>query len=188
MKETSMKKKKGGKSGIVKDVIAKGFTARKAEEAVNAVFNSWRFALRCGEPVEIPGGTIISKIRAGRPRTKSQRFTNVNTRKIDFKIIRYPGRHKVVKFIPDLALDLTPPAPPPIPETPEQVEARQLASELLARPADKAVMATLQKAAELLLCRPGSLLRRLREYKDRGWLFPNNLYELECRLAAWFWL
>ena len=49
-----MEKEKGGKAKIIKDVIAKGFTARKAQRAVNAVINSWKFALWCGEPVEVP--------------------------------------------------------------------------------------------------------------------------------------
>jgi hypothetical protein len=187
-KEIDVTKKKGGKSRIVKDVIAKGFTARKAEKAVNAVINSWRLALWYSEPVEIPGGTIQSKLRRGRPHTKFRKFRNINTGKTDFAYISCPGRRRVVKFKPDLALDLTPLPPLPLPETAEQVEARQLASYLLGKAADKVVMAALQKAAELHRCMPGSLLLRLREYKDRGWYFVNDHYGLERHLAAWFWL
>ena len=90
----------------------------------------------------------------------------------------------MVKFKPDLVLDLT---PLPLPETAEQLEARQLASYLLGEPANNAVMAALQRAAELRKCMPGSLLRRLREFKDRGWHF-NNLYFLEYQVADWHWL
>ena len=177
--------KKGGKSRIVKDIMAKGFTARKSEKALNAVIAHMKLGLWRGEPVEVPGGTLQSKIRRGRPRKKLQRFRNVNSRKIDFENISYSGRRRVVKFTPDLALDLT---PLPLPETAEQVEARQLASYLLGKPADKAIMAELQQAAEVHRCMPRSLLLRLREYKDRGWHFNNDLYGLRSYLAAWYWL
>jgi hypothetical protein len=36
--------KKGGKSRIVKGIMAEGFTARKSEKAVNAVIDSIKFA------------------------------------------------------------------------------------------------------------------------------------------------
>jgi hypothetical protein len=99
---------KAGKSRIVRDIMAKGFTARKSEKALNAVIVHMKLGLRRGEPVEVPGGTLQSKIRRGRPRKKLQRFRNINTRKIDFENISYSGRRRVVKFTPDLALDLTP--------------------------------------------------------------------------------
>jgi nucleoid DNA-binding protein len=180
--------KKGGKSRIVKDIMAMGFTARKSEKALNAVIAHMKLGLRRGEPVEVPGGTLQSKIRRGKPRREAQRFGNVNTRKTRSQIIHYSGRRRVVKFTPDLALDLTPLPPLPLPETAEQIESRQLASYLLGKPADMAIMAALQQAAEFRRCMPGSLLRRLRDYKDRGWHFNNDLYELRSYLAAWYWL
>jgi nucleoid DNA-binding protein len=180
--------KKGGKSRIVKDIMAQGFTARKSEQAMNAVIDSMKFALWRGEPVEVPGGTLQAKIREGKPRRKFQRFRNVHTRKTDFQFIHYSGRRRVVKFTPDLTLDLTPLPPLPLPETAEQLEARQLASYLLGKPANKAIMAELQQAAEVHRCMPRSLLLRLREYKDRGWHFNNDIYGLRSCLAAWFWL
>jgi nucleoid DNA-binding protein len=177
-------KKKGGKSLIIKDIMAKGFTARKATKALNVVIEHMKLGLLRGEPVEVPGGTLEPKIWMGRPQRKLQRFRNVKSKKIDFQYISYPGGRRVVKFTPDLAVDLT---PLPLPETAEQVEARELASYLLGKPADTAVMAALQRAAELRRCLPGSLLRRLREFKDRGWHF-DLLYNLEYRVADWYWL
>jgi hypothetical protein len=41
---------KAGKSRIVKDIMAKGFTARRPEKALNAAIESMKFALWCGEP------------------------------------------------------------------------------------------------------------------------------------------
>jgi nucleoid DNA-binding protein len=99
-KEKDMNEK-GGKSRIVKDIMAKGFTARKSEKALNAVIDSLKFALRRGEPVEVPCGTLEAKVQSGRPRRKWQRFRNVNTGKTDFQYISYPGRRRVVKFKPD---------------------------------------------------------------------------------------
>ena len=63
-----MKKKKGGKSTIITDVMAKGFTARTSEKAVTAVINHMKLGLWWGEPVEIPGGTIQAMVRKGKPR------------------------------------------------------------------------------------------------------------------------
>jgi nucleoid DNA-binding protein len=187
-----MKKKKGGKSSIVKDVMAQGFTARKAQKAVNAVVDLMTFALWCGEPVEIPGGTIQSKIRKGRPRTEFQKFRNMEKdkgkqKKIAFRIVRYPGRRRAVKFTPDPKLDLTPLPPPAVPETAEQVEARQLASELLGRPAGKSIVTALQAAVAIHAFRPGALLRRLRDFRDRGWRFT-DLEELAREVSKCYWL
>ena len=92
-----------------------------------------------------------------------------------------------MKFTPDLSLDLTPLPPPPLPETSEQVEARQLASELLGKPADKSIMATLQQAVEVHPFKPGALLRRLREFKGRGWQF-GGIDSLARQVTAHHWL
>jgi nucleoid DNA-binding protein len=180
----AMKKAKGGKSRIVKDVMAKGFTARKAEEAVNTVFSLMQLALQSGAPVEVPGGTLQAKARKGKSRMKSQRFRNVNKKKIAFRFVRYPGARRVVKFTPDPNLDLT---PLPLPETPEQVEALQLASALLGKPANKAIMARLQQAVEVHPFKEGALLRRLRECKSRGRTF-DNVEWLANQISAFYWL
>ena len=183
-KVMDMKKKKGGKSVIVQDVMARGFTARKAEKALKAVIDCMTFGLRRGEPVEIPGGTIQARVRKGTPRREFQKFRNIETGGISHRIVQYPGRRRVVKFIPDLNLDLT---PPPLPETPEELEARQLASELLGKPANNAIMATLQRAVEVHPFRPGALLRRLRDIKSRGWHF-DSVDTLARQVSAHYWL
>ena len=182
-----MKGKKGGKSAIVKDLMATGLTARKAERALNAVIDYMTLGVWWGEPVEIPGGTIQAKIRKGKPRRKVQRFRNIQTRTIAHRAVDYPGRRRVVKFTPDLNLDLTPLPPLPLPETPQVVEARQLATDLLGKPADKAVMAMLQRAVEVRPHKPGALLRRLQEVKNRGLLF-NQASLLADEVSAYYWL
>jgi nucleoid DNA-binding protein len=179
-----MKRKKGGKSRIVKDVMAKGFTARKAEKAVDAVFSLMKVALQAGEPVDVPGGTLQAKARKGKPRMKSQRFRSVNNKRIAFKFVRYPGAHRVVKFAPDPNLDLE---PPPLPEPPEELEARAIASELLGMPASQAIMARLQQAVEVHRFKEGALLRRLRECKSRGRTF-DNVEWLANQISAFYWL
>jgi nucleoid DNA-binding protein len=179
-----MKRKKGGKNKIVKDVMAKGFKAREAEEAVNAVFSLMTSALQSGEPVEVPGGTLQAKDRKGKPRREIQRFHHVNSKKITFKAVRYPGARRVVKVTPDPNLDLT---PLPLPEPPDMVEARKITSELTGAPANQAIMARLQQAVEVHPFREGALLRRLRDLKSRGRTF-NNTEMLAHEVSACYWL
>jgi hypothetical protein len=182
-----MKTKKRGKSTIVKDVMAQGFTTRKAAKAVNVVISYMKLGLWWGEPVEIPGGIIQAKVRKGIPRREIHKFRNIETRKTAHYNVDYPGRRRVVKFTPHLDLDLTPLPPAPVPETPEQVETRQLACELLGKPADQATMATLQQAVMVHPFKPGALLRRLQEFKSRGWTF-GGVALLARQVAAHHWL
>jgi nucleoid DNA-binding protein len=46
-----------GKSGLIRELMAKGLSVREAEKAVNAVFEVMTRAVKRGETVEIPGGT-----------------------------------------------------------------------------------------------------------------------------------
>ena len=173
-----------GKSGLIRELIAKGLSVRKAEQAVNAVFDCVTRAVWRGEAVEIPGGTIKTQIMNGTPRRASQRFQDVRTRKIAVQEVHYPGRRRVVKFRPDESLDLTPlPATP----TPEQIECRRLAMELLAKVVDDQIMTQLQKGADFPSPKPGALLRRLKEVQNRGW--PNRSTEkLSANLAKLYWV
>jgi nucleoid DNA-binding protein len=168
--------------------MATGLTARKAEAVLNAVLDRMKFAIWCGEPVEIPGGTIQAKIRQGKQRKVVQTFRHIQTKQIVHRIVRYPGWRMVLKFSPDFGLELTPLPRPLLPDTPEQVEVRQLASELLCKPADMAIIAMLQEAVELHPHQPGALLRRLRDIKSRGWSFENDVYLLAQQVAAHYWL
>jgi hypothetical protein len=97
------------KSKLIRELIAKGFSARKAEK-VNAAFGSMRRALksmnrlrraaRCrkrppgllsGRDRGHSGGTIQAECTNGRPRRKWQRTRTVNTGKIQFRMVEYPG-------------------------------------------------------------------------------------------------
>jgi hypothetical protein len=85
----------------------------------------------------------------GEPRQASQRFRDVRTGEVSCSVVNYPRRRQVVKFRPDESLDLTPLLIPPPPPTPEQIECRQLATELLAQPVDDQIMAKLQQGADI---------------------------------------
>jgi hypothetical protein len=47
-----------GKRALVQAVMAKGYSKRTGEKAVNAVINAWKRALAAREPVEMPLGRI----------------------------------------------------------------------------------------------------------------------------------
>ena len=177
----------GGRSGLVRALMAKGLSVRKAEKAVNAVFSCMRRGLQRGEVVEIPGGKIYVKEQAGKRRGNFHKFANIHTGDFMYKLVTYRGKRRVVKFIPDEELDLTPlPKPKPKP-TPEQIECRQLVSELLGRPADDSVMAELQQALDLRPHREGALLRRLRECKRRERRYTHT-FQLAGDIFTFFWL
>ena len=176
-----------GKSGLIRELIANSLSVRHAEKAVNAVFDCMSRAARRGETVEIPGGTIRAKIMNGNPRRVSQRFRDVRTREITVKVINYRGRRRVVKFRPDESLDLTPSPVPPPPPTLEQVECRQLATELLAKAVDDQIMAQLQEGVDSPSSKPGALLRRLREVRNRGWRI-SSVEGLTAAFAKLYWL
>jgi nucleoid DNA-binding protein len=183
-----MKKKKGGKNAIVKDLMAKGLTARKAEKAVNAVFAQMTLSLQRGEIVEIPGGSIQAKPRKGKSRIEFHKFSNIQSKKRMHPLTRYPGGHRVVKFTPDLELDVSLFPALPVAEAPESVEARQLASYLLkGKPASEETMRTLQQAVDARPHRPGALSRRLRELKSNGFLFDNDVM-LAASLYNLYWI
>jgi nucleoid DNA-binding protein len=103
-----------------------GFSKRKAEKAVNAVFSCMARALRRGEEVELPVGWIQTAWEK-RGERKWQRFRNIqNGKKIFYKLVRRRGI--IIRFRPDPEQivrgpeALTPPAPPAAPEpaTPQE--------------------------------------------------------------------
>lgn len=113
--------RKGGKRAIVKDVMAKGFSARKAAKAVNAVFDLMREALSYHEPVEMPGiGTLKVVVQKGKPRRRHQKTRKIATKQLQLHDIVLPGRRRVVKLRPDPNLKL--PVDPVPPEPPEPVK------------------------------------------------------------------
>ena len=173
-----------GKSKLIRELMAKGISVRKAEKGVNAVFDCMARAVRRGESVEIPGGRIQVKMRKGQPRRKWQRFVNVQTRQIMSRIVDFRGQRLVVKFSPDLNLNLS---PLPQPLTPDEIEALQLASELLGKAADLATMKKLKDTVAARPNKPGALVRRLRDLKSRG-LRYRDVAELVHDIGALYWL
>jgi nucleoid DNA-binding protein len=165
-----MKKEKGGRALLIEALVAKGFSVRKARKAVNGVIAVMISGLRRGETVDIPGGTIQKAWRKGKGRQRLTTFRNAQTKKIDHALVGFFRQHVRVKFTPDPTLDVSPLPVPPPPPTPQQLEERQLASELAGRPATDRDMQSLQKAASIHPTRPADacLLRRLRELKQRG--------------------
>jgi nucleoid DNA-binding protein len=178
---------KKGKSGLIRAVMAKGFSVRQAIKAVNAVFDRMTLAVRRGEVVEIPGGTIQARLRQGKPRQRFQKLFNVQTGESRHKFVRFPGQRRVVRFRPDLALDLTPLPVPPPPPTPEEIECQQLATELLGHPVNARILKYLKQHADFPQPKPGSLLRRLKEVKARG-RNPKSFYELGSWIRGFYWI
>ena len=171
----------GGKSGLIRDVMAKGFSVRRSEKAVNAVFDCMRQALARDETVEVPGGSLRVQLWNGRASHRFQNFRHMKNGLRFFRRVGYPGRRRVIRFDPDLSLNLDHCAeypPPTIPITacpwlfksqdPKQAEIWKLAAELLGAPVDTATVAVLQEAADRYSRHPEALLHMLRRRRERG--------------------
>lgn len=186
----------GGKSGLMRMLMKKhGFSKRKAEKAVNMIFDGMTRALWRGEVVEIPGGEIVLREREGKRRIKYQEFSNIQTRKREHKVIWYKGKRKVVKFIPDETLDLTPPPRPPDPQlVSKAMELEQLLLQLIHGKISSADRDWLLDVVARS-CSPGTpppellthLLARLRELVKRGRQFTDSL-ELSGGVRMLHWL
>jgi hypothetical protein len=201
------KKKSVDKRALIQVLRAKGFTTRKATQALNAIINAWTDALWCGEDVEVPGGILQAKTTKGQEQTTLQAFQNISTKEPMLRTVQYPGRRRVVKLKPDpkLRLPVDPPPPrllppPPAPAKPataEEIEERQLVTDLLriSRPADDRTMAIVRQAVgahpripgQSRPYKPGALLRRLREFTARGWRF-HSPQELAQQISEHYWL
>lgn len=119
----TQEKKKGGKRALIHDVMAKGFTTRKAAKAVDAVFQLMTEALSYHDSVEVPGvGTLEVMIQKGRPKRRSQRTRNISTKQIQVHDVNFPGRRRVVKLKADPNLKLAV-SPPPAPGRPRSLKA-----------------------------------------------------------------
>ncbi|HEY3412140.1 MAG TPA: HU family DNA-binding protein, partial [Armatimonadota bacterium] len=121
------------KATLVKMLVEKGFSVRKATKGVNAVFAVMAKKLRYGEIVPLPGGfaTLVSRT----PRRELHRFRDIHTKKARYRIINYNKNKKAIKFTPTLELEFEPGREKrarlaPRPEPPTLKEIRQLASEL----------------------------------------------------------
>ena len=104
---TNKGKKHSGKRRIVKDVMSKGLSARKAGKAVDAVFDLMKQALSYHEPVEIPGiGELRVVTQKGCSRWRLQKTRNIADKQIETHIVKAPGRRRLVKLKPDPELKL----------------------------------------------------------------------------------
>jgi nucleoid DNA-binding protein len=164
------------KAGLVKDLMERGFSARKAREVVNAIFYVMTCALKRGEEVDTPLGMFIARGRDGKSRREIHKFRNVNTGEINHKAIRYRGARRVIKFKQNENLIFTPPPAPDPPLNFEELECRRLAAELTGVPmtgmTDRS-MAAVKEAAEFPQPKPGRLLLRLQRLKAQGRSYPN---------------
>jgi nucleoid DNA-binding protein len=119
-------KSQKGKSGLIHMLMKEhGLSKRKAEKAVNAVFSCWTRALKHGDCIEIPGGLLsIATRHPNRKRRQFQKFRNIKTRKVFYRLLDYPK--KEIRFRPDPAL-IEPPRKPkhqPKPGTKPQKKAK----------------------------------------------------------------
>ena len=131
-----------GKSALIQMLMKEhGFSKRKAEKAVNTVFDCMARALRLGEVVELPIGWIhTARPPAKRKKKKWQRFRNIQinrksqTKEVFSKIVTYPD--KIIRFRANPRLIVKGPFPPP-PPSPEVIkkgeELEQLFLRLLGR-------------------------------------------------------
>jgi len=122
-----------GKSALIKMLMKEhGFSKRKSEKAVNAVFDCMACALRRGETVELPIGWIRTALPPPKKKkVKLQRFKNIQTGTFFHRIARLPD--KIIRFRENPKLIVEGPGhpPPPGPELAcqgEQLE--QLLSQL----------------------------------------------------------
>jgi nucleoid DNA-binding protein len=166
----------------------KGFSWPKAERGFRAVFERIGEAVRSGEVVELPGiGIIKSIVRRGPAKRWWKPLHNVHTRKKSYRVVPAFRRPRRIVFTPYRALDFTPPP------SPQEIEARQLAAELLGRTVDDRIMAELQAGVDIHAHRPGAphgrgaLLRRLRELKKRGRHFQDVTF-MAGELAGLYWI
>jgi nucleoid DNA-binding protein len=162
-----------GRSGLIRELVDKGYSLRKAAKLVNAVFDTMTDALKRGEQVEIPGGSIQVEDREGKARLELNHvFQDLETGEPVTRPVRYKGKRKIVKFVSDESLDLSPLPAAPRParrETPEFAACRKLASELVEEPIDNIGMQLLQRVVYSHARSPTALLAALRERKARGY-------------------
>ena len=175
-----------GKSGLIRQLINKGFSARKAEKAVNAVFDVLSTAIASGQIVELPGGSVQAIATKAKPRQELHWFTHGGSGKRFYRFVQY-GHRKVIYFRPDPALQLdllVPPAAETAAMAPKQPleQAVELATALLRAKPSEQQLAQLLAAA---LGDPAILLLRLRAIQQRGRL-PYCPLDQDVASLYWF--
>jgi len=166
-----------GKSALVKMLMKEhGFSKRKSEKAVNAVFYCMARALRRGDSVELPIGRMQTAVLPVKRRKQVlQKFKNIQTGKTSRKLVRNPD--KIIRFRANPKLIEKGPFPPP-PPSPELLrkgeekgeELDQLLSSLGFPDANSLELRSLLGAAEgnldWLLSRLRMLLQEQRKFTN----------------------
>jgi nucleoid DNA-binding protein len=186
-----------GKSGLIKMLMREhGISKRKAEKAVNAVFDCMTGALKRGECVEAPGGTIIVDAPSPGQKRRIQKFRNIETGEIFHKLANPPKR--VLRFRSDKKLIQRGPFPPPAPPPPsralkqKQAELEQLLIQLGFPRIDEPDLKSLLAAVDDNRHEPDPhhldrLLARLRELVKRGQKV-RNIYFLCAAVRQLNWI
>jgi nucleoid DNA-binding protein len=162
----------------------RGLSWSKAVLVFRTVFDHIAKVVRSGEPVEMPGlGILKSIVRKEPAQRRWKPLHNVRTGKTSYRVVPDFRLPRQIRFKAHPWLDFTPPPPPP---TPQEIQARQLAAELLGCAVDDYDMDYLQQhGVDIHPHKPGALLRRLRGIKQRGWQFQS--VERQAGAGAWFY-
>jgi len=177
-----------GKSGLIKMLMqTHGISKRKAEKAVNAVFDCMSLGLRRDGCVELPGGVAyLASQPAGREKRVFQKFRNIQTGAKFISLFSPPKR--IIRFRPDPELIQRPPFPPPPPPPPSpkmiqaQDELEQLLTQLgfpdLPLPEFKYLYDVVGQDMVRLLARLQELVRREQKFTNSFMLCAavNDLY------------
>lgn len=179
-----------GKSGLIKMLMREhGISKRKAEEAVNAVFDCMILALSHGDFVELPIGVISIASRPPGRKPVVQHFSNIQTGKKFRKLVRPPQRF--IRFRPDRKLIQKGPfpLPPPPPPSPASIQKQEELCQLWTRLGFSKEI-TLPELKSLLAAADENLdrlLARLRELVQRERKFTNYLF-LCAAVRQLFWI
>jgi hypothetical protein len=176
-----------GKSALIQMLMKEhGFSKRKSEKAVNAVFDCMARALWHGEVVELPIGWIhTAPPPAKREKQKWQRFRNIQTKKISRSIVNYPD--KIIRFRANPRL-IVKGLGPPAPLSPDVINKGEELEQLLSRLGFPDV--TGLDVESLLGAAEGNLdwlLSRLRALVREERIFTNDL-DLRASVRGMYWV
>jgi nucleoid DNA-binding protein len=184
-----------GKSGFIHMLMEEhGLSKRKAEKAVNSIFDAMKRALARGEPVELPIGMAwVESAPPRRQKRKFQTFRNIQDGKKSYQLFGYPKRE--IRFRPDPQLIEPPPKPKRVPK-PGRKPRKPRPPKPPPTPFDRICTLHRQlvggypddKDVELMLALSGNskerLLQRLRSYAAQGRRFPSTRH-LTAALGRW---
>ncbi len=176
---------KKGKSRLIRELMDRGFSARRAERAVNAVFRLLGDAVARGETVEVPGGWIEARNASARSRRELRRFTHRSTGKQFYRLVIYGSRRRI-RFRPNPALasmiEADKPKAPPI--APELRLVAGTAAALLGSTLGSRDLELLLEAASGSV---SALLHRLEQLSQRGRKYTSFVW-LEYDVRSLYWV